>query len=65
MDALISLSAKSEAAVEVMEVSGDWYVLVVDARGKEMIRTFLRESFAISYAEHQRIRLGLGKFDRL
>ncbi|ESY93697.1 hypothetical protein NKI51_06635 [Mesorhizobium australicum] len=48
------------ARVEVAEVSGEWLVRVTEG-GQELTRSFELESFALSYAEGQRIRLGLDR----
>ncbi|QKC83475.1 hypothetical protein [Mesorhizobium sp. NZP2077] len=50
--------------VEVVEACGEWHVRVVaDDEAKTL--TFEMESFALAFAEGQRIRLGLDKFVRL
>ncbi|WP_246135784.1 hypothetical protein [Mesorhizobium intechi] len=50
--------------VEVIEACGEWFVRVVDG-DEELTRAFELESFALTYAEGQRRRLGLADFDRL
>ncbi|WP_095204953.1 hypothetical protein [Mesorhizobium carmichaelinearum] len=50
--------------VEVMEACGEWFVRVVYG-DEELTRSFELESFALAFAEGQRIRLGLADFDRL
>ncbi|RWO37489.1 MAG: hypothetical protein EOS12_32180 [Mesorhizobium sp.] len=60
-------SANSNMApprVEVAEACGEWFVRIV-ADDEELTRSFDLESFALSYAEGQRIRLGLAEFKRL
>ena len=51
-------------SVEVIEACGEWFVRVVDD-DQELTRSFDLESFALAYAEGQRIRLGLADFKRL
>jgi hypothetical protein len=50
--------------IELVEAGGEWFVRVVEA-GHEFVLSFELESFALAYAESQRIRLGLERFDRL
>ena len=64
MSASSLFPGRTERAVEIVEVFGEWHVRVVE-NGKEFVTTFPMESFAISYAEGRRIRLCLDKFDRL
>ncbi|WP_246691178.1 MULTISPECIES: hypothetical protein [unclassified Mesorhizobium] len=52
------------ARVEVAEVSGEWVVRVTE-NDQELTRSFEVEEYALSYAEGQRMRLGLNKFVRL
>ena len=51
-------------SVEVIEACGEWFVRVVDD-DQELTRSFDLESFALAYAEGQRIRLRLADFKRL
>ncbi|ESZ52777.1 hypothetical protein X731_00580 [Mesorhizobium sp. L2C054A000] len=55
---------KAVPCVEVTETCGEWLVRVVE-NDQEITRTFELESFALSFAEGQRIRLDLDKFARL
>nr|WP_202359547.1 hypothetical protein [Mesorhizobium sp. 113-3-3] len=57
-------NGKLQRCVEVLEVCGEWFVRVVDG-DEELSRSFELESFALAFAEGQRIRLGLADFDRL
>jgi hypothetical protein len=50
--------------IAVVEACGEWFVHVVED-GQEQIVSFDLESFALSFAEGQRRRLGLSKFSRL
>ena len=63
---LASLSGAVEAPtfIEILECSGEWFVRVVED-GRETISSFELESFALAYAESQRIRLGLEAIVRL
>ncbi|TRC78493.1 hypothetical protein FJV80_24430 [Mesorhizobium sp. WSM4310] len=49
---------KVSARVEVAEVSGEWLVRVTE-NDQELTRSFDVEEYALSFAEGQRIRLGL------
>ncbi len=51
-------------AVEVVESLGEWFVRVVE-NGVEQTASFVMESFAMAYAEGQRMRLGLDSVRRL
>ena len=48
----------------VVEARGEWLVRVVE-EDEELTRSFELESFAIAFAEGQRMRLGLADFKRL
>jgi hypothetical protein len=48
----------------VFEARGEWHVRVVE-EDQEITRSFVLESFALAFAEGQRIRLGLADFMRL
>ncbi|ESX49051.1 hypothetical protein X762_12450 [Mesorhizobium sp. LSHC426A00] len=50
--------------MEVVEACGEWSVRVAE-EDQEITRSFVIESFALSFAEGQRIRLHLDKFVRL
>ncbi|MEI9402045.1 hypothetical protein [Mesorhizobium argentiipisi] len=52
------------ARVEVAEACGEWFVRVTED-GQELTRSFELESFALSYAEGQRLRLGLHTITRI
>jgi hypothetical protein len=53
-----------QTVVEILENDGEWYVRVIEHE-RETINTFELELFAMAFAEHQRLRLGLKEFDRL
>lgn len=57
-------SGARRKTVEVVESCGEWHVRVV-ADDREQTLTFELESYALVYAEGQRIRLGLADFTRL
>ena len=48
----------------MVEARGEWLVRVVE-EDEELTRSFELESFAIAFAEGQRMRLGLADFKRL
>jgi hypothetical protein len=52
-----------QPAVEVVEACGEWFVRVVED-GKATTTSFEREAFALTFAEGQRIRLGLETITR-
>jgi hypothetical protein len=54
----------NQAAVEVVEACGEWFVRVVED-GQAHTRSFDQESFALSFAEGQRLRLKLPEIVRL
>ena len=58
------LNGKVRPCVEVVEACGEWFVLVVE-EDQELTRSFELESFALAYAEGQRLRLGLAAFKRI
>lgn len=51
-------------AVEVVEACGEWFVRVVED-GKATTTSFELETFALTFAEGQRIRLGLETMTRI
>jgi hypothetical protein len=53
-----------ETRVEIIEVCGEWFVHVIKD-GQEQSRSFELESFALAFAEGQRLRLQLDKIVRL
>ena len=55
---------KALPCIEVVEACGEWFVRVVE-EDQELTRSFDLESFALSFAEGQRIRLHLDKIVRL
>ena len=63
MDSVTS-DGKVYPCVEVVEACGEWFVRVVDG-DEELTRSFELESFALAYAEGQRLRLGLAAFKRI
>ena len=60
----VTLNSKVCPCVEVVEACGEWFVRVVDG-DEELTRSFELESFALAYAEGQRLRLGLAAFKRI
>ena len=60
----VTLNAWVCPCVEVIEACGEWFVRVVED-DQELTRSFDLESFALAYAEGQRMRLGLDGFERL
>ncbi|MES0059571.1 hypothetical protein NKJ86_05160 [Mesorhizobium sp. M0025] len=55
---------KARPCVEVVGARGEWVVRIIET-DQEITRSFGLESFALSFAEGQRIRLHLDKFVRL
>jgi hypothetical protein len=60
----VTENGKVHPCIEVVEAMGEWFVRVVDT-DQEITRSFELESFALAFAEGQRIRLHLDKFVRL
>ena len=60
----VMLNGKVYPCVEVVEACGEWLVRVVED-DQELTRSFEIESFALAFAEGQRLRLGLADFKRL
>ena len=52
------------AVVEVLENQGEWFVRVIE-HGREIISQYQTMSHALTYAEGQRLRLNLAKYDIL
>ena len=50
--------------IELVEAGGEWFVRIVEV-GHEFVLSFELEYLALAYAESERIRLGLERFDRL
>lgn len=57
-------SPDQHTEIEMFEALGEWCVRVVE-NGREQVSSFVIESFALAYAEGQRIRLGLDRIGRL
>jgi hypothetical protein len=60
----VPMNGKVHPCIEVVEACGEWFVRVVE-EDQEITRSFELESFALAFAEGQRIRLGLADFTRL
>ena len=60
----VTTNGKVGACVEVVEACGEWHVRVIEV-DRETTLTFELESFALAYAEGQRLRLGLAAFKRI
>jgi hypothetical protein len=58
------INGKVHPCVEVIEACGEWFVRVVE-EGHEVTRSFELESFALAFAEGQRLRLHLDRIVRL
>ena len=52
-------------AIDMIEVCDDWYVRVLDRKGRQTVETFDSEDQAIEFAEHELQRLGLDAVHRL
>ena len=60
----VSLNDQVSPCVEVIEVCGEWFVRVVED-GKATTKSFELEAFALTFAEGQRIQLGLETITRV
>ncbi|MGX8010109.1 hypothetical protein ACVDG8_014650 [Mesorhizobium sp. ORM8.1] len=63
MDGVTS-NGKVHPCIEVVEACGEWHVRVIEEDQAKTL-TFELESFALAFAEGQRIRLKLPDFTRL
>jgi hypothetical protein len=57
-------NGKVYPCVEVVEACGEWFVRVIE-NGHADTRSFELESYALAFAEGQRLRLHLDKIVRL
>jgi len=64
MSAYSSIPNETEIVVEMMEVGGEWFVRIVE-KDRETVTTYQLMARSMAYAERQRLRLGLTKFDIL
>ena len=55
--------APQKTYIEVLDNENEWFVRVVE-NGHETVNTFSLESFAVAYAEVQRMRLDLKFVER-
>ncbi|MER9354561.1 hypothetical protein NKI61_14880 [Mesorhizobium sp. M0514] len=55
---------KAHPRVEVGEACGEWFVRVIE-EDQELTQSFELESYALAFAEGQRMRLHLNTFLRL
>ena len=60
----VAFNARVCPCVEVIEACGEWFVRVVED-GKATTTSFELEAFALTFAEGQRMRLGLEKIARI
>ncbi len=58
------MAPQNSNAVELIEVAGEWFVRVLES-GHEQVTIFETETFAVSYSDGQRLRLGLEQVVRL
>ncbi|WP_246681136.1 hypothetical protein [Mesorhizobium sp. B2-3-15] len=63
-DVVVMQNGKALPCIEVFEACGEWFVRVLE-KDRELTRSFILESFALSYAEGQRIRLRLDRVVRI
>ena len=64
MDGVAPNKGEASPCVEVVEACGEWFVRVIDGNHK-IIRSFEIEQVALTFAEGQRIRLGLDQITRI
>lgn len=57
--------ANAKARVEVIENCGEWFVHVTESGKTAATNSFEIEAFALAFAEGQRIRLGLERYEIL
>ena len=51
--------------IELVEACGQWFVRVVEKDGTSFTRSFEHKDYATSFAEGQRLRLGLDEVTRI
>jgi len=56
---LATVAAQISPNVQLSELLGEWVVAIVEKRGNSYTRSFLDKAFAESFAEGQRVRLGI------
>lgn len=64
MDSVQSNEDKSPK-IEMVEACGEWFVRVVEKDGTSLTRSFDHKDYATSFAEGQRVRLGLDEVTRI
>jgi hypothetical protein len=65
MFALSPEGSQPSPAIELIEVAPDWYVRIVDREGRETVKIFPLESFAVAFAQEHCRLLGIVDFLRL
>ena len=60
----VQSSEDNLSKIELVEACGEWFVRVVE-NGQASTMSFELETFAVTYAEGQRLRLGLDRIDRI
>ncbi|MBZ9737794.1 MULTISPECIES: hypothetical protein [unclassified Mesorhizobium] len=57
--------ANARSRVQVIESCGEWFVHVTKGGRTAATNSFEIEALALAFAERQRIRLGLERYERL
>jgi hypothetical protein len=65
MTAALRISNSTPVSVQVIEACGEWMVRIVEDRDIVTTTSFEMESFALSYAKGQCIRLNIPEFERI
>jgi len=57
--------ANEAAVIDMIEVCDEWYVRVLDRRGRQTVKTFTNEETATAFAGDELARLGIQAIQRL
>lgn len=57
--------ANEAAVIDMIEVCDEWYVRVLDRRGRQTVKTFTNEETATAFAGDKLARLGIQAIQRL
>jgi hypothetical protein len=61
----VQIQPEEPARVQLIEACGQWWVRVVEQGVETCSMAFARESYALSFAEEQQLRLGLSEVVRV
>jgi hypothetical protein len=61
----LSHTKTDESFIQVVESAGEWFVRIVEHGEVTAFQSFENEAFALSYADGQRLRMGLAEVQRM